>query len=74
MNTLKIGDTVIWRGAWGKAEPIEAKVKEIQLNDSNGSDNGKNVNSVEWSQVTEKKVIVTLENNLWAWAFQISEK
>ena len=74
MSDLKIGQTVIWRGAYGKAEPIEADIKYIQKNESNGSKDGRSVVSIPWDEVTERNVIVVLKNGYWAWGSQISEK
>ena len=74
MSDLRIGQTVIWRGTWGKAEPIEAVVKYIQKNESNGSTTGRSVGSIPWDEVTERNVLVDLENGFWAWGSQITEK
>lgn len=74
MSDLRIGQTVIWRGAWGTAEPVEAVVRYIQKNESNGSKSGRSVGSIPWSEVTERNVIVDLENGFWAWGSQITEK
>jgi hypothetical protein len=74
MSDLRLGQTVIWRGAWGTAEPVEAVVRYIQKNESNGSKSGRSVGSIPWSEVTERNVIVDLENGFWAWGSQISEK
>ncbi len=74
MSKLRVGNTVLWRGNFGTAEPIEAKVKYIQKNFENGSKDGKQVSSIDWDKVTERNVIVDLDNGHWAWASQITEK
>lgn len=71
---LKIGDKVNWSGTFGKDATLDAVVTAIQINDFNGSDNGVEVEEVPWILAVERKVIVSLDNGSWAWAFQISKK
>lgn len=72
MSTLKIGDEVIWRGSWGKDAPQLAKVEEIEI--TNGGKYGNSVDEVEWSEVYERNLVVTLDNGHWAYASQIKKK
>jgi len=74
MSKLKIGDTVIWRGAWGQQEPKEAKVESIELC-ANGSKYGKDVKSVDWNTVTSgnRSITVQLDNGHWAYGYQLTE-
>ena len=71
MSKLKIGDKVNWRGDFGMAEPREAIVEGIDL--TKGGKYGDPVNEIEWSQVYDRNVVVTLDNGHWAYADQISE-
>ncbi len=73
MSELRIGQKVIWRGSFGKAKPIEAVVKYIQKNETNGSKDGRSVISIPWSEVTDRNILVDLDNGFWAWGYQISE-
>ena len=72
MSTLKIGDEVIWRGSWGKDAPQLAKVEEIEI--TKGGKYGNPVDEVEWSEVYERNLVVTLDNGHWAYASQIKKK
>ena len=45
-NRLKIGDKVIWRGAWGLHEPKEAIIESIQIG-AEGSKFGRAVKSAD---------------------------
>lgn len=74
MSKLKIGDDVIWRGAWGKEAPKKAKVESIELC-ANGSKYGKDVKSVDWDTITSGKrsVTVSLDNGHWAYGHQLNE-
>ena len=81
MSDLKVGDSVLWSGAWGSQPEKRAKVTSIQINESNGSKHGEDVGSVAWATVVERQVIVDLDvecggDNVgrlshWAWANQI---
>ena len=74
MNRLKIGDKVMWRGAWGNDAPKEAIVTEIELC-ANGKKYGKTVKSVAWETFTSgsRSITVTLDNGHWAYGNQLTE-
>ena len=72
MSKLKIGDEVIWRGSWGNDAPQPAKVEEIEI--TNGGKYGNPVDEVEWSEVHDRNLVVTLDNGHWAYASQIKKK
>ncbi len=71
-NKLKLGDTVKWRGGFGRELPIEAKVESIEICKV-GSKYGRDVKSVDWDKV-KRNVVVTLDNGHWAYGEQISKK
>ena len=71
MADLKVGDSVLWRGGWGGEPEKSVKVIAIQINESNGSKYGEDVQLVGWDTVVERKVLVDLVNGRWAWANQI---
>jgi hypothetical protein len=71
MENLKIGDEVSWRGAWGSEAPKNAVVTEIEV--TNGGKYGRAVNSIEWTRVRDRNVVVTLDNGHWAYGEQISK-
>ena len=70
MSELKIGDEVSWRGAWGSQASKIAVVTEIEI--TNGDKYGRSVNSVGWTRVRDRNVVVTLDNGHWAYGEQIS--
>lgn len=68
---LKKGDKVNWRGAFG-TEPIkEATVVEIEL--TKGGKDGIPLDEISWDEVYDRNVVVTLDNEHWAYASQISK-
>ena len=71
MNNLKIGDEVSWKGAWGSQASKNAVVTEIEV--TNGGKYGRAVNSIEWTRVRDRNVVVTLDNGHWAYGEQISK-
>jgi hypothetical protein len=79
MDILRIGDKVMWRGSWGFnslhrhvrsfLEPQVATVVNISR-DAHNKD-GTPVDSIPWTEVKGRTVIIDLDNNHWAYGFQI---
>ena len=68
-DTLKIGDTVLWRGGFGSEPAKLATIEEIEI--TGGYKYGEQVDEVPWSEVYGRNVTVDLENGHWAYAEQI---
>jgi len=79
---LKIGDEVIWRGAWGKDVPKQVKITSIEV--CNGSSfvkhnltlkSGISVNEVEWSDIklNPRNYVFDLNNEHWAYGYQLTQ-
>ena len=68
-NTLKVGDKVMWRGAWALDAPQEATVVGIDLCKSSEDKYGDSVKEVDWRY--QHRIVVTLDNNHWAYGYQI---
>lgn len=66
---LKIGDKVLWRGAWGQNTMEEATVTGIEI--TYGDKYGFPVDEVPWAEVCGRNVIVDLDNGHWSYGFQI---
>ena len=71
-NILKIGDKVMWRGAWGKDPAEEAIIDGIELCPV-GAKYGDAVESVSWNDVKNGNVVVSLDNGHWAYGHQIKQ-
>lgn len=72
-NTVKNGDTVLWRGAWGSEPAKEAKIRSLIKCESEGVKDGTTVSEALWETVQNgRKFIVDLDNGSWAWGFQLS--
>ena len=67
---LRVGDAVLWRGAWGFEEPKTARVAVIELVERGQKNGGVPVDAVPWSAVPDH-VVVTLDNNHWAYGRQL---
>jgi len=72
MSVLNVGDKVLWKGTFGMDDEKEVTVEYIEANCVNKS--GDEVDSVEWSQVKDRTVIVSLTNGHWAYGNQIRKK
>lgn len=71
MATLKVGDKVHHRGAFGTAPSKIVTVEGIEV--TNGGKDGNPVDEIEWSKVTGRNVVVDLSSGEWAYANQISQ-
>lgn len=72
MAKLKVGDSVMWRGAWGSEPPVKVKVIAMQKCPS-GSKYGRDVESADWDTVRNgRTIVVDLDNNHWAYGDQLS--
>jgi tartrate dehydratase beta subunit/fumarate hydratase class I family protein len=67
---LKVGDVVNWRGNFGESVAKKAKVEAITINVKNIKEI--DVEEIEWSEVKDRDVIVTLDNGSWAYGYQVS--
>ena len=69
-NTLKIGDQVLWSGGWGSQAPVPCKVTRIEKNCEGGL--GDFCDEIPWSECGDRSVVVDLDNNHWAYGYQLS--
>ena len=72
MDWLKIGDVVRWKGSWGVDPEKLAKVIGIEICPA-GTKYGKEVNKVLWATLDKKNVVVTLDNDHFAYGYQINK-
>ena len=70
-DKLRVGDTVSWRGGWGKDKPQNVKVTDIKRDCVGKS--GTEVENIPWRLVMDRTVIVGLDNSHWAYGDQISQ-
>lgn len=70
-ETLKVGDTVLWRGAFGRDAAREAVVEAIEHTANPHEKDGDDVDSIDWETVRADRAIVTLDNGHWAYGIQI---
>ena len=70
-NTLKTGDSVWVRGGFGTEPRTLATVEQIEI--TNGDKYGAEVDEVKWALVYDRNVVVSLDNDHWAYASQIKK-
>lgn len=63
---LSVGDTVNWRGGWGRDIPLSAKIENISLVNGDSM-----LESVPWSLLSDRQVVVDLDNGYWAYGEQL---
>ena len=72
MDWLKIGDVVRWKGSWGSDPEELAKIKSIEICPV-GTKFGNEVKKVLWATLDKKNVVVILDNNHFAYGYQIKK-
>lgn len=69
METLTIGDRVLWRGGWGDLPARHATVIGIERVQQ-GEKYGTPVRALPWASV-KANAVVSLDNGHWAYGYQI---
>lgn len=76
-KTLRVGDRVLWAGAWGAQSHRPAVVRDITiaLPGESAKDSGVVRREVAWSLLRDpqnpRRVVVDLDNDHWAYGFQL---
>ena len=65
-DLLKVGNTVNWRGDWGRNVPLPAIVTDISIKGGDSS-----VESVPWDLLTDREIEIDLDNGQWAYGEQL---
>lgn len=71
-DTLNIGDTVSWRGAWGTQPAQDAVVRDI-IKCEAGTKYGNSTSEIKWDSIDGRNIIVDLTNGSWAYGNQITQ-
>lgn len=69
METIKIGDTVTYRGCWGNDVPKQTKVEGIELCRSIGGKYGKPVKEIDVKNI--ERGVFDLSDGHWCYGYQI---
>ena len=72
MSKLSIGDVVMWSGTWGRDPARPATVRQISVCENPGDHSDvEEFDSLDWSAIKGREVVIDLTSNHWAWGFQI---
>ena len=71
MKTIKLGDTVSYRGSFGSGPVKSATVEGLTLTQYPREKYGKSVKEVNVTDVKANKVVFDLSDGHWAYASQI---
>ena len=74
-NTIRIGDTVMWRGTFVNKKPTPAVVSELTLTEFENEKQGIQVDAVYKRDVRDGRVLFGLKDDefhqLWCYSYQI---
>jgi hypothetical protein len=70
-NSVHVGDSVIWRGGFGAAAGVTARVTGIERVEE-GEKYGEQVAYLAWSDATGRRAVIDLDNGHWAYAGQLT--
>jgi hypothetical protein len=70
-ETIKIGDSVVWRGGFGQDMALSATVKGMALTEEPREKYGESVDEVDLYSVRENRVVFDLDNGHWCYSEQI---
>jgi hypothetical protein len=69
MNTIKVGDQVVWRGSWGSDAPCHATIEAMELCEVPRAKYG--IRTDEVHLIDKDRTVFTLTNGSWAYGYQI---
>lgn len=72
-DILRVGDTVMWKGAFGTQPPVEAKIVGMEWCQL-GVKNGIRTSNIDWGKANSRQLVVDLDNGHWAYGTQLSKK
>lgn len=72
-SVLKVGDRVMWRGAFGFGPAKPAVVVDMQRV-APGDKYGDNVDEMPWDEVRRGYCVVSLDNGHWAYGTQLDNQ
>jgi hypothetical protein len=70
-DVVRVGDTVEWRGGWGRDIPKDAVVTDLTITDHPRDKYGEDVEEADWGLVHLNRVVFGLDNGHWAYSDQI---
>ena len=72
MKTIKIGDSISYRGCWGSDPPKTVKVEGLTVTDMPRSKYGEDVQEVTIEQVKANMVLFSLDDGHWCYSEQVT--
>ena len=69
MDTMKVGDQVVWQGSWGHDAPRLAVIEAMELCEAPRMKYGIPVQEIHLAD--KNRTVFTLTNGSWAYGFQV---
>jgi hypothetical protein len=73
-NTIKIGDSITYRGCFGSDRPKQAVVEHMEVTAQRRSKYGESVREVGVDMVKENRVLFSLSDGHWCYSDQVDLK
>jgi len=75
-DILSVGDTVTWKGRFGKDVPQRIKILYIIITPEAGGTRiwGTNVDSIPYSKLIGQDILLGIDKGLWAYGSQITKE
>ena len=70
-NSIKVGDTIQYRGCFGMDDPKSAKVTAIDVSEFPRDKNGDSVTQVSYGIVEQDRATFSLDDNHWCYGSQV---
>jgi len=70
MSKIKVGDKVMWKGAWGSESAIEATITDMSLV-KKGEKYGDDCTESTWDNLDH--IVVGLDNGHWSYGYQLEK-
>jgi hypothetical protein len=73
-NTIKIGDTITYRGCFGSDLPKQAIVEHMEVTPQRRSKYGESVREVGVDMVKDNRVLFSMSDGHWCYSDQVDLK
>jgi hypothetical protein len=70
-TNIKIGDKVVYRGAWGSLQPVTVTVESMDITQEPRDKYGDEVKEATFDQIRQNRVLFVLSDGHWAYSDQI---
>ena len=70
-RSVQVGDTILYRPAWGMFDPTAVKVTAMETTEFPRQKYGAPATEVSYGMIRQNRVLFTLDNGHWCYAQQV---